>query len=156
MITLAPLSRDDLDAVRGLRPLPEQEPFSGTGAQIASDPREAIDFHGIFDGDRLVGVFKIDRAYEDGQSFADPGAWGLRGMLIDAGAQGKGVGKSAFAKLPGYLRGQYPDLDSLWLTVNCKNPAARHVYLRGGWEDTGELYHGGRAGPQHILRLSLP
>ncbi|UXU74445.1 MULTISPECIES: hypothetical protein [unclassified Paracoccus (in: a-proteobacteria)] len=41
------------------------------------------------------------------------------------------------------------------LTVNQVNPGARAVYLAAGFVDGGEMYHGGRIGPQHILRLSL-
>lgn len=41
------------------------------------------------------------------------------------------------------------------LTVNARNPAARAVYLAGGFADTGELYLGGPAGPQHVMRLPL-
>ncbi len=33
-----------------------------------------------------------------------------------------------------------------------QNQAARACYLKGGFEDHGEQYLGGPAGPQHIMR----
>ena len=41
------------------------------------------------------------------------------------------------------------------LTVNETNPVARRVYLRAGFRDTGDRYHGGRLGPQQVLLLDL-
>ncbi len=42
------------------------------------------------------------------------------------------------------------------LTVNVRNQVARRLYLRHGFSDSGQLYLGGNAGPQHVLRLDLP
>ncbi len=154
-VSLAPLASEWLKEVRGLKPLPDQEQFSGTASHILADARAGVDFHAILDGGRPVGLFKIDRDYEDGRHFAEPGAWGLRGVMIGADYQGRGVGSAAFRVLSAYLRTVYPDLNRLWLTVNCRNSHARQTYLRGGWIDDGTLYHGGAAGPQHVLRLEL-
>ncbi|SDE42213.1 GNAT family N-acetyltransferase [Limimaricola pyoseonensis] len=154
-VTLAPLDPDHLPVLRALRPLPEQEQFSGTAVTILGDDRAGIEVHVILAGGAPVGLFKVDRAYEDGRHFAEAGAWGLRGVMIDARHQGRGIGGAAFGQLPGYLRAAYPDLRRIWLTVNCRNPAARQTYLRGGWIDDGTLYHGGAAGPQHVMRLEL-
>jgi RimJ/RimL family protein N-acetyltransferase len=53
------------------------------------------------------------------------------------------------------VRRDFPRARTLVLTVNVRNPAARAVYVRGGFVDAGELYLGGSAGPQHVLRLHL-
>lgn len=37
------------------------------------------------------------------------------------------------------------------LTVNELNTAAIGLYLRAGYLDSGDLYHGGSAGPQRLL-----
>ncbi|GGY35516.1 hypothetical protein GCM10008098_30830 [Rhodanobacter panaciterrae] len=48
-------------------------------------------------------------------------------------------------------------IDSLLvLTVNHNNHAALRLYLRAGFHDSGELYHGGRSGPQHLLLRAPP
>ncbi len=154
-VRLAPLEAAHLPVLRGLAPLPEQEAFSGTAISSLSDTRDRVDRHVILQHDQPVGLFKIDRDYEDGRRFGQPGAWGLRGVMIDARHQGRGIGAAAFHQLPGYLRGRYPRLDRLWLTVNLRNQVARRTYLRGGWIDDGTIYHGGAQGPQHVLRLDL-
>jgi hypothetical protein len=45
------------------------------------------------------------------------------------------------------------------LTVNVRNPVAIRTYRRGGFAEShaaaGALYHGGAAGPQHVLELWL-
>lgn len=97
--------------------------------------------------------FKIDRGMGR-NDFARAGELGLRGLLVGAQYQGLGYGTAAFAALPAYLAERY-DSVSVVLTVNCRNTLAHHVYVRGGWIDEGELYLGGRAGPQHVLRLPL-
>jgi RimJ/RimL family protein N-acetyltransferase len=41
------------------------------------------------------------------------------------------------------------------LSVNVANPVAIHTYLRAGFTDRGELFHGGAEGPQHVLELAV-
>lgn len=154
-VTLTPLTRAQLDPVRALKPAPEQMAFTGQGKMIADDPRPNVMFHGILHDGQLVGVLKVDPDYEDGRHFGPKGCWGLRSVLIDRASQGQGIGTRAFRALPDHLRRHYPDLPEIYLTVNHRNAAARALYLKTGWQDTGEDYHGGEAGPQHILRLDL-
>ncbi|MGU3192760.1 GNAT family N-acetyltransferase, partial [Vibrio cholerae] len=77
---------------------------------------------------------------------------GLRFFVIDKSQQGKGLGTKAVKALFDYLKKSYPSFKSVYLTVNCQNQAARTCYLKGGFEDNGERYLGGPAGPQHIMR----
>lgn len=155
MITLEPLGRDGYDRVAHIAVTPQQEPFCGTipGHFQADEP--GCDFHLIARDGRAVGFFKIDRAYPAAYDFAEPGELGLRGVMLDAREQGKGSGKAAMRALGPYVAGRYPNAKSLVLTVNQVNPLARAVYLSAGFVDTGALHHGGRIGPQHILRLAL-
>tara|TARA_R110001606_G_scaffold25866_1_gene83847 strand:- start:1125 stop:1307 length:183 start_codon:yes stop_codon:yes gene_type:complete len=53
--------------------------------------------------------------------------------------------------LPNYLGEAYPNHSTIFLSVNSQNPIAIELYLKGGFEDTNTLYHGGREGPQHIM-----
>lgn len=57
--------------------------------------------------------------------------------------------------LPSYLNESYPERSAVYLTVNCRNVAAYQCYLKAGFQDTGNLYHGGPAGPQHIMMLHV-
>ena len=155
-IEIAPLPKSDRAAVLHITLPPDQQIFGGDIAVESADDDPETDFHVLRHAGRIAGFFKIERAYGARYDFAPEGALGLRMLQIDASAQGKGLGKALFAELPDYLSATYPRAAECWLTVNCRNPRARHVYLTGGWEDTGELYLDGGAGPQHIMRLILP
>ncbi|WP_269450810.1 GNAT family N-acetyltransferase [Stenotrophomonas sp. MMGLT7] len=104
-------------------------------------------------GDEVVGFLVLDRSYHLSHSFAAPGELGVRGLLIDAARQRRGLGVAAARALPG------PLLEEGWrglcLTVNRRNPGAYRCYLAAGFADAGELYLGGPAGPQHVLRKPL-
>lgn len=155
MISLAPLAKDDPAPVAHIRVRPDQEPFCGTIAGHFAEADPAVDFHQIIRDGRAVGFFKIDRGYPARYTFAAEGELGLRGVMIDAGEQGRGTGGIALAGLRDYLPPRYPGAPSVVLTVNTVNPTAVAAYLRAGFADTGALHHGGRISPQHIMRLNL-
>lgn len=132
-----------------------QRPFVGQIDElIAASSASRHPFVLIADG-TLVGFFHIDTAYAEEYQFALAGDYGLRAFLVDHRHQGQGFGRQAMTHLPLLMQAQYPDAKRLVLTVNCKNPTAYQLYRRYGFEDEGELYHGGAAGPQHILRQPL-
>ncbi|WP_411836845.1 GNAT family N-acetyltransferase [Paracoccus sp. ME4] len=155
MIALERIGRDARARMAHIRVAPEQEPFCGSIASHFDADEPSCDFHAVLSEGVPVGFFKIDRAYANRLPEARADEIGLRGMMIDRTAQGRGTGKAAIAALRAHLRRHYPDAAACVLTVNQANPAARAVYLAGGFVDTGALYHGGRIGPQHILRLTL-
>lgn len=161
LLTLAPLAREDRARVLHLTLPPEQQVFAGPIETVVEDDDPAVDFHIGTVGDTPVCFFKIDQDYTarlNGFDLADhgfkPGDLGLRALIVGSQFQGKGYGKAAMLALKPYLARQYP-ATQVFLTVNCQNPAALHLYLGTGWQDTGHLYHGGKAGPQHLLRLDL-
>lgn len=155
MIVLEPLGRDERGRVDHIAVAPEQEAFCGTIAYHFALDEPDCDFNVVLRDGRAVGFFKIDRAYASRFDFAGPGDLGLRGVMIDRAEQGRGTGKAAMQALPGYLQWFYPQARACVLTVNVVNPAARAIYLAGGFQDLGQLHHGGTIGPQHILRMSL-
>ncbi|SMO55822.1 GNAT family N-acetyltransferase [Paracoccus laeviglucosivorans] len=154
MIALAPLGRHEIDRVAHISVAPEQEQFCGSIPYHFALDEPECDFHIVLRDDRVVGFFKIDPAFASRYGFATPDEVGLRGMMIDQAEQGRGTGKAAMSALRPYLAARY-DAPTCVLTVNVVNPAARAIYLSGGFYDEGALYHGGRIGPQHILRLNL-
>ncbi|MEI2807887.1 GNAT family N-acetyltransferase [Albidovulum sp.] len=155
MIALAPLPRGRVGEVLHLELAPDQRDFVHPIAEMVREDTAGVAFHIIRAGAVAVGFFKTDRFYAERHPFARPGEPGLRSMLIGAQYQGCGHGKAAMAVLPAYLRKALPGARSAVLTVNLRNGAARHVYLAGGWEDTGTLHAGGNSGPQTVLRLAL-
>jgi RimJ/RimL family protein N-acetyltransferase len=145
------------DAVARLAPLPGQERFAGRPAEAlaaaAGDPgRRPVAI--VADG-APAGFFVLHQ----GES-AQPLATGddevlLRGFFVDAAVQRLGVASRALAGLPGFLREHLPAVRRVVLTVNLKNPTAIRVYRRAGFADTGDLYHGGAQGPQHVFTLAV-
>ena len=133
----------------------EQVKFVGTIEELLSDKEQSWNYHVITDIDKIVGFFNIDTAYSHRYPFTVQGELGLRAFFIDSNSQGKGYGKAAVLALRDFLQESFPGRPSIALTVNCKNPGAYRCYLSGGFVDNGELYHGGKAGPQHIMRMDL-
>jgi len=137
-----------------LAPHPEQEEFSGRADQTLplAERDPARHPYVLLEAGEPVAFLILDETPSD----ADPSAdLLLRGFFVDAAAQGRGVATRAVSALPDVVRRDFPTARSVVLTVNVRNPAARAVYVRGGFVDAGELYRGGSAGPQHVLRLDL-
>ena len=157
MIALHRLHRGELHRLAGLRLAPGQEGFVGSGAEMIRDRTEGLLFYEVRDtaSGAAVGMFKLDPLYWQRNPHAGPQDVGLRGVLVDASAQGRGIGRAMLAQLPDAVRAAFPGARRVVLTVNVDNPRARRAYLAAGFRDAGELYLGGRNGPQHILRLDL-
>lgn len=154
-VNVRKLKHSDLDSVKNISVNADQLKYVGTVEELLKDPPESWHFHVVTDDDEIVGFFNIDVGYSQNHPFARPNEIGLRAFFIDAASQGRGYGKSATEALGSYLKQEYSQYPSVALTVNCKNKSAYICYLRGGFDDTGELFHGGKAGPQHIMRMDI-
>lgn len=108
-------------------------------------------------GDDAIGYYRIDPHPRSvaGRDF-DVTTLGLRAFFIDGRWQGQGLGTRALAALIADLGKRHADARLLALNVNVSNQAATRMYLRAGFAPSGELYHGGRAGPQHLMLRPLP
>ncbi|SDZ18431.1 Ribosomal protein S18 acetylase RimI [Lysobacter sp. yr284] len=145
-------------AVRMLQVAPEQLPFVGDTAynleQTRLDPHsEAM---AVLAGERVVGFYRLDFSVNAiaGRALGEPSV-GLRAYAIDRREQGRGYGTAAMRACVEDLRLRHPQRRLLALTVNVRNLAAIAAYRKAGFHDTGELYHGGSAGPQHLMLLRL-
>ncbi|MCM2442617.1 GNAT family N-acetyltransferase [Agrobacterium vitis] len=160
-LTLAPLARDDRARVLHLSLPLEQQIFAGPIESVIDDNDQTVDFHIGSVSDDPVCFFKIDRDYNTRLSSFDlakhgfqPGDLGLRALIVGSQFQGKGYGRAAMAALPAYLARHYP-ARHCFLTVNLRNPTAIGLYTKSGWQDTGQTYLGGKAGPQVLMLLEL-
>lgn len=151
MIKLEKLNASDAAELGSITVHDDQVKFVGTAKEFLADKNEAIHLHVIKHNDQVIGCFKIDIAYADDYDFCTKGSIGLRAFLIDAKQQGRGLGTSAVKALFPYLKENYVNYPRIYLTVNCKNPAAYTCYQNAGFHETGEHYLGGAAGPQHIM-----
>ncbi|MBT8154204.1 GNAT family N-acetyltransferase [Epibacterium ulvae] len=160
MISLAPLERSQDHTVAHIAPFPDQILFVGTVEEIFREPPDRFDLHQILmetaPGETTpVGVFKIDRHYHISFPVAPAGEIGMRALIIDSRVQGKGVGTAAMRALAPYLAPLYPQASFVYLTVNFRNLGALSVYAKAGFENTGDTWPHGAAGPQAVMRHPL-
>ncbi|WP_281545227.1 GNAT family N-acetyltransferase [Grimontia sp. SpTr1] len=146
--------KDEYDVLKILL-AEEQVKFTAPPENFISDVEENINRFLIVHDDLIVGYFKIDTAFNSEIVGDGITGVGLRSFAIDRRYQGKGIGKKAVSLLADSISLEFPDVSWLYLTVNCKNTVAYQTYLKGGFEDTGSLYHGGPVGPQHVMKLML-
>lgn len=153
-VHVAPVTPAMCSAVRALQVKPGQGAYAGDPAfNLASaqdDPQsEAM---AVIADERVVGFYRLDFA-RNAVIGRHPGApsVGLRAFLIDARHQGCGIGRRAAIAMCEDVRRRHPDRRLLLLLVHCRNLAGIAVYRKAGFVDTGELFGGGRAGPQHLM-----
>ncbi|NUO76537.1 MAG: GNAT family N-acetyltransferase [Lysobacter sp.] len=160
-VRVVPVDDALADAVRALRVAPEQLQFVGDTAFNLDDTRRdpGSEAMAVLAGDEVVGFYRLDFHPEavGGRAFEEPSV-GLRAVVIDRERQGRGYGARAMDACCDDLRRRHPQRRLLALTVNCRNLAAIAAYRRSGFVDTGELFLGGPAGPQHLMlrRLQPP
>jgi len=153
-LRVLPVDADVRPGVLALRVHEDQLPFVGRIADSLADVAvcpgsEAL---ALVVDEVVIGYVRIDRrAAAMGDHPLADGAVALRSFMIDAGRQGEGLGGRALDAIHAYVAGRHPDRERILLTVNVRNEAAVHVYRRAGYRDSGELYHGGLAGPQFVL-----
>ncbi|MBB6099589.1 RimJ/RimL family protein N-acetyltransferase [Deinobacterium chartae] len=157
-VSIVPLTADHRAQALALEVHPEQLAFVSPVERMlaAADTEPLTDPYLILEQGRVVGFFLLNR---DPQAIAyyasSPHTVGLEGFFVDRREQGRGLGAQALAALVRYLQLTHPELRELNLTVNCRNAAAIRAYQKAGFVDTGQLYHGGRSGPQHVMTLPL-
>jgi len=156
MITIRKAKFKDYARLMEIRVANEQRDFVTDFNTLFEHRTPDHEFYVINDGKEILGFFMLDKSYARQYTFARSKELGLRNLVVDQQHQRKGYAKQALNRLFPYLYGAYPDFDTLGLTVNKKNQAAHDLYLKAGFSDTDIIYHGGDAGPQHVLRKPIP
>ena len=156
-VRLAPVHPDLREALLRLAPRPDQERFAGrlTDTLPAAEADPAREPVAILADDEPVGFFVLHRGPGAGVLAPEPRDVLLRAFLVDAASQGRGIATRALAGLPDFVAERLPGVHRIVLSVNVRNPVAIRTYARAGFADTGALYHGGAAGPQHVFELWL-
>jgi GNAT superfamily N-acetyltransferase len=158
-IRVVPIDAALRPALLDLRVLPAQRDWVRVITDLLADVALCPDSEpmAILRGDTPVGYYRIEPNARSvaGRDFAVP-ALGLRAFFIDADWQGRGIAGQALVALIANVVERHPHARLLALTVNCNNHTALRLYLRAGFIDSGELYHGGRSGPQQLLLRVLP
>lgn len=160
LVVVAPDDAELRARVLGLFPRPDQEPWSGQALATLpwADSLPGLHPFAVLADGTAVGFGIIDRRPLDlvALSPRPDRAVLLRSFYLDAGAQGRGIGRRALRGVGPFVRALVPGAVEVVLTVNVANEPAVRAYLAAGFVDDGDVYRGGRLGPQHILRLPLP
>lgn len=154
LVHVVPVDEALRPAVLALAVHSDQLPFVGYASDSLADVAvcPGSDALALLHGDVVVGYVRIDRrAAALGNHPLAEGAVALRSFLIDIAWQGRGLGGAALEAIRAWVAARHPDRERIVLTVNVRNEAAVRAYLRAGYRDSGGLYHGGSAGPQHVL-----
>jgi RimJ/RimL family protein N-acetyltransferase len=139
-----------------VRVLPEQMQFVDPieKALVTMQPAE-IPFL-LRDRDIDVGFFTLRPADSDNiEQLRSDDRVILLSFMVDARQQGKGYASRSLVQLPRLAKEIFPYICSIGLSVNCRNTQAYRLYEKNGFRDVGELYHGGCAGPQHIMVMEV-
>jgi len=157
LVRVEPIVDPDSSAarsVRALRVAPDQYRYVGdTAFNLGDTLRDPMsEAMAVIADNAVVGFYRLDFAPNAvvGRSLGMPSV-GLRAFVIDQRQQGRGYGRMAMTACCEDLRLRHPERAILVLTVNCINAPAIAAYLKAGFTDTGELFHGGSAGPQHVM-----
>lgn len=117
---------------------------------------EALENYAVRAAGVVVGFFRLDFDRRRVSEYAGNGSYcGLRGYLIGRRHQGRGYGFAAIPAIRDLMHEKHPDVAEIVLTVNLRNDVAISTYKKAGFRDTGEIYHGGNNGPQHVFSLPL-
>ena len=152
MTGLRRMREEDRPSVLALTVTDDQAAFVDPAADTLAGSASWQDSCVIEADGTVVGYFQID--VSSGRQTV-PGAIEVHEVFIDARHQGRGYGKVFARLLKPFLQQTYPEATLACLTVNCKNRHAYRLYAYGGFVDTGDPYHEGRSGPQHIMRMDL-
>lgn len=131
-IRLAEVTARNWREVADLAPRPDQERFVAPVARYLCLCHYGDDWHpvAILDGEQVVGfaMWAVD---------TDDSRW-IGGLVIDATAQGRGIGTAAVSALIDQLRAQ-EGCTGIALSYEPDNTRARELYARLGFVETGEV-----------------
>jgi GNAT superfamily N-acetyltransferase len=133
------------------------DPIEVIVKKVQSSDREPLSIpFSAYLATRIIAFFSIDFSnppIDDINKY--PCACWLDSFMVARDCQGQGYAKTILNQLPDTLSKFFPDIRQLNLTVNFRNHGARALYTKCGFENTGDVYWGGPAGPQHILTKTI-
>ncbi|HEX8603326.1 MAG TPA: GNAT family N-acetyltransferase [Pseudoduganella sp.] len=132
-ITLAPITRENVEAVMNIELPPEQAQFVASNAssiaQASYYPNlhpQAIYVDGKPAGFLLYGINAND----------EPGHYAIYRLMVDAAQQGRGIGRHAMGLLLEELRSR-PDLRRITICYMPGNAVGRRFYASLGFVEVG-------------------
>ncbi|WP_461028745.1 GNAT family N-acetyltransferase [Streptomyces sparsus] len=136
-VTLHEVTDDNWRAVADIAPHDEQREFvAALAARYLLLSMRGGQWHSLAvrAGGQVVGHVMWARSEEDGCHW-------VGGMIVDAGCQGRGIGRAAMRTLTAWLAEQ-PDCREIRLSYHPDNLPAAGLYTSLGFRPTGGLEHG--------------
>lgn len=99
-----------------------------------------------------VGFFLLNTTAKVLEYSRSPHAVLLTSLSINQIEQGNGYAKKAMLLVKEFVQTEFPDCDEIVLAVNHKNTAAHQLYVKTGFQDTGDRKTG-PIGEQLIMKL---
>ena len=151
MLTLEKITHENLREIVDLSVAEDQRRFVASNAQSIMDAYVAITNDGIalpfgiYDGDQAVGFIMLTYGMKRDVSMPDVAYrnYCIWRLMIDAKYQGQGYGKQAIQKALAYMR-SFPcgPAEYCWLNYEPENVAAKALYERCGFTETGDRFFG--------------
>ena len=134
MVELRPITKDNFIDAFALKLASGQEKFVSHPIRSLAQAyiyRDQCQPSGIFADGKMVGYVMVIYDY-------DIQEYDIWHMMIDASVQGQGFGSAALDKVIDYIRTKpFGSSDRVALTCNKNNIAARKLYERKGFAETG-------------------
>ncbi|MGD6738002.1 GNAT family N-acetyltransferase [Photobacterium leiognathi subsp. mandapamensis] len=151
MIEIKLFTNRDENAVKRIVVPKSQVMFASSAEDFIASATETMHLYVIYYHGEIIGFFKLDIAYSEQMKFCPINTLGLRTFVISQHYQGKGIGTAVIKRILHYTAVHYARYDAIYLTVNCKNPAAKRCYEKSGFQLTGDLFLEGDFGPQEVM-----
>lgn len=144
-VTLRDIDKDNWEAATKLKVAESQKTFVAVNwysmLQVLYAEAEVDLFHkGIYSDEEMVGYAMMGQ---------NPEKTFIARLMIDEKQQGKGYGRAAMNLIVDDLKARYKP-DSIFISFEPENTAARKLYESLGFVDTGEVRHG-----ELVFRLPL-
>lgn len=159
-LRVMPASTAQASAARRLRLSATQTVYAGDVAANVDAALDAPDSEAIavLLGATVIGFYRLDLP----RTVARPPSGerrpaALRALALDLAWQRRGLGLATLHACFADLARRHPDRPQLALNVHVANTAARRLYARAGFVDSGRTLDGGQAagGPLRLLRRTL-
>ncbi|NYZ61986.1 GNAT family N-acetyltransferase [Luteimonas deserti] len=153
-----PATAGQADAARRITLAPGQAAWVGDVAlnvELACAAPDA-DAMVVVHAGAVIGFYRVDHlATAVTRHALDPRTLTLRGLVLDAAWQGRGLARAVITACCADLARRHPARRLLALNVHMRNHVAWRLYRGTGFVDNGEILPGGAGGPQRLLLRAL-
>ncbi|MGP7817655.1 GNAT family N-acetyltransferase [Niallia sp. 01092] len=130
--------------------------FSSSPIQVIDALEENKDIYPVVVNcqEQVIGFFVLEKLQHQSIFGVYDHAILFRTFSIDANYRGNGLSKKIMNELISFVKENFPDIDTIVLSVNHKNEKAIRLYERMNYVDTGRTYTGEK-GKQLVFEKNI-